>query len=77
MKILPVVLMVCLVGAIVIGGAPVWWTAPAPMFVAGLWMTRRDRCAHLCPALLPAVRQADGSTQPPRWFCSDCGVSWT
>ena len=77
MRILSIAIMACLLGAIVVGGAPLWWSAPAPVFVAGLWMARRDRCDHPYPALLPAIRERDGSTHPPRWYCSDCGASWS
>ncbi len=76
MRTFSIAIMACLLGATVVGDAPLWLSAPAPVFLAGLWMARRDRCEHLYPALVPAVRQPDGTTLPPRWLCSDCGASW-
>lgn len=41
-------------------------------FAAWLW-----RCPHHGPlALLPATTRMDGTPDPARWFCQDCGKTW-
>jgi hypothetical protein len=76
MRLLAVGLLALLIGAIAFTGASYWWLTPVVPCMVGLWLMRRDRCEHLYPALLPAIRHADGTTLPAKWFCCDCGESW-
>src|SRR6188472_3842996 len=69
-------LLALVIGVIAFTGASFWWLTPAGPCLLGAWLMRRDRCEHLYPALLPAIRHADGTTLPAKWFCCDCGESW-
>ena len=47
----------------------------AGLGVAAVWWF--GRCHHPSPlGLLPPTTGADGTRQPPRWFCGACGASW-
>ena len=76
MRLSAVGLLALLIGLIAFTGASYWWMTPAIPCMVGVWLMRRDRCEHLYPALLPAIRHADGTTLPAKWFCCDCGDSW-
>jgi hypothetical protein len=76
MRLLAVGLVALLIGVIAFTGASFWWLTPAAACLVGGWLMQRDRCEHLYPALLPAIRHADGTMLPAKWFCCDCGESW-
>jgi hypothetical protein len=76
MRLIAIALFAVCAGVIAFTGASYLWLAPACAGLVGAWLMRRDRCEHLYPALLPAIRHADGTTLPAKWFCCDCGDSW-
>lgn len=76
MRLVFVGVLALLVGLLGGSGASFWWLVPAGAALAGMWIMRRNRCEHLYPALLPSIRQGDGTMLPARWLCCDCGESW-
>jgi hypothetical protein len=60
MRVGSVILLALILGAVFFAGSSWWWSMPVPVFVAGLLISRRARCEHLYPALIPPASNSDG-----------------